>query len=63
MILRQMDRLKNSQEISRIVLATSLDASDDDLAALVVREGGGVYRGSLEDVLSRYYECAKMYRP
>ena len=63
MILRQLDRLKNSQAIDQIILATSLDVSDDELVSVVTKEGGRVYRGSLEDVLSRYYECAKTYRP
>ncbi len=54
MILRQIERLKRSKRLDQIVVATSTDASDDGLAARLLAEGIGVYRGSLEDVLSRF---------
>lgn len=61
MILRQLERLNRSKEISKIVLATSIDESDDMLAATVKTAGYTVYRGSLDDVLERYYTCAAQY--
>lgn len=61
MILRQMERLNRSKEISKIVLATSIDESDDMLAATVETAGYALYRGSLDDVLRRYYTCAAEY--
>ena len=61
MILRQLERLNRSKEISKIVLATSIDESDDMLAATVETAGYAVYRGSLDDVLRRYYACAVEY--
>ena len=63
MILHELERLKPSKRIDKIVLATSRDKSDDTLADIVAAHGFEVYRGSLDDVLDRYYKCAKKYRP
>ena len=54
MILRQIERLRRAKRIDQIVVATSTDASDDGLVERLTAEGIGVYRGSLDDVLSRY---------
>ena len=61
MILRELARLKACTTLDRIVLATSADASDDELAATVQAAGWDVYRGSLDDVLDRYARCAETY--
>ena len=61
MVLREIERLSHSQHIDRLVLATSVDASDDPLCALAEEAGVNIYRGSLDDVLDRYYACAKEY--
>ena len=58
MILHELERLKRSRCIDRIVLATSCDSSDDALAE-TVGSVVDVYRGSLDDVLDRYYQCAQ----
>lgn len=61
MILQELARLKRCRTLDRIVLATSVDASDDELAAAVQAAGYMVYRGSLDDVLDRYARCAALY--
>ena len=61
MVLHELDRLAHSRRIDQIVLATSTDASDDLLYAAIVQAGVNVYRGSLDDVLERYYTCAAQY--
>jgi len=61
MILCELERLSRSVRIDQIVLATSEDASDDPLAETVHAGGYTVFRGSLGDVLGRYYACAKEY--
>ena len=63
MILHELERLQYSKRIDKIVLATSQDKSDDELAKIVVASGVEVYRGSLNDVLDRYYQCAQIYQP
>jgi spore coat polysaccharide biosynthesis protein SpsF len=54
MILQQLARLKAATTITNIVIATSDDSSDDELAAVVSDAGYLVVRGSLDDVLSRF---------
>lgn len=63
MILRHIERLRRSRRIERLVLATSLDASDDGLAAVVAKAGIEISRGSLNDVLDRFIKAAAPYRP
>ena len=48
------DRLSNCKNINKIILATSLDESDDVLALKMMKAGYEVVRGSLDDVLSRF---------
>ncbi len=63
MILYELERLKRSKCIDIIVLATSQDESDNELARIVAQNGVEVFRGNLDDVLDRYYQCAKRYQP
>ena len=63
MIVHEWERLKRSACIQAIVLATSKDASDDDLAGICQSYGVKVFRGCLDDVLTRYYQCALMESP
>lgn len=55
-------RIKQIPEI-RLVVATSTDRSDDDLALVVEKSGGDVFRGSLQDVNSRFVEIVKSIQP
>lgn len=63
MIVHQIDRIKNSKLINKIVLATSENSSDDALVEVCSKYEIEVYRGSLENVLERFYKCAKNYVP
>ena len=54
MILRQIERVARASRIDRLVVATSVDRSDDDLAAVVAGAGVAVHRGPLDDVLARF---------
>ncbi len=62
LILHQVDRIRRMKEIDRLVLATSDDPRDDDLAALCAANGIECYRGDLNDVLKRFYDAAKDIR-
>ena len=59
MIARQIERLDRAAKLSRIVVATSQEASDDPLAAFLTETGVEVFRGSLNDVLGRFAACAQ----
>lgn len=61
MIARQIERLRRSQRISRLIVATSNEASDDPLAKLCGELGIACFRGSLDDVLDRFYQAAKTF--
>ena len=58
LILYQLDRIAKSRTLDKIYLATSTDSSDNNLAAIVEQAGYSVFRGSLNDVLHRYYCCS-----
>ncbi|WP_312166591.1 glycosyltransferase family protein [Phenylobacterium sp.] len=54
MVERQIERLRRSATLSRLIVATSDDASDDVLASFLADIGVEVHRGPLADVLGRY---------
>lgn len=61
MIFRQIERMARCKNIDRIVVATSSQRSDDALAAECRDRSIEVFRGSLSDVLSRFYTVASTY--
>ena len=56
-----IDRMKRCKNIDQLILATSTDPSDDRLEEIAHREGIYVFRGSLDNVSSRFYEAAKFF--
>lgn len=54
MILRQIERVRRTTSIDRLLVATSTEPGDDPLAAAVEADGVPVFRGSLDDVLDRF---------
>src|SRR5882724_7865649 len=54
MIGRQVERLRRATRIDKLVVATSIDPSDDPLAAYCESLELTVFRGPLNDVLERY---------
>lgn len=63
MLLRQIERVKRSITIDKLVLATSTDTSDNPLENLCSENGISCFRGSLNDVLDRFYKAALPYKP
>jgi spore coat polysaccharide biosynthesis protein SpsF len=61
MIGRQIERIRRSRHIDRLVIATSDDPSDDPVAAYGESLGVDVARGSLHDVLSRFLTALDRY--
>ncbi len=60
-LLHLLSRLKHSQLIKKIVVATTTDKKDDIIAELVTGWGFEVFRGSENDLLDRYYQAAKRF--
>jgi spore coat polysaccharide biosynthesis protein SpsF len=54
----QIERLKRANEADELVIATTTNNTDQPIVELCKRLGVAYYRGSEEDVLSRYYEAA-----
>lgn len=62
MIERMMGQLKGARTLDDIVVATSGDASDDELAAHLENRGFRVFRGDHDDVLGRYAAASEWAR-
>lgn len=63
MILRQLERLQRSTAIDTLVVATSVEPSDDPLVELMESEGITIRRGPLADVASRFAMVASEFSP
>ncbi len=63
MMIRQIERIKRSNLIDKIIVATSTDKTDDEIEVVCKNYNIEYFRGSLNDVLDRYYQLAKLYNP
>ena len=63
MLERQIERLRRARRMDKLVVATSTDASDDPIAALCRQLAVDCFRGSLDDVLDRFYQAARPHAP
>lgn len=52
-------RLKHCKTVDNIIVATTKNAIDDEIANFVDEEGVDIFRGSELNVLARYYHAAK----
>ena len=57
-----IDRLQQIKNLNKIVIATTTLDEDNKIEELVTELGINCFRGSSEDVLSRYYFAAKEYK-
>ena len=63
MLVRQIERLRRSNLIDNLVVATSTEVDDDAIAAICVDDGVKCFRGSLADVLDRFYQVVTHLQP
>jgi spore coat polysaccharide biosynthesis protein SpsF len=63
MLAHQIQRIGRCKTVDRLVLATSEEGADDAVAALADQTGILCYRGSLDDVLDRFYRAALPHTP
>jgi len=61
LIAWMIDRAKLMTSANNIIIATSVNAQDDVLEEIAIREEVDFYRGSEEDVIERLYESAKKF--
>lgn len=62
MLLRQLERVRLSRKITRLVVATTTDPADDVVVKLCLQNGIPCFRGSVSDVLDRYYQSAYKFQ-
>jgi spore coat polysaccharide biosynthesis protein SpsF len=63
MLLRQIERIKCSVNIDQLLVATSVEESDDPIVKLCIDNNIKYFRGDLENVLDRFYHAALPYSP
>ena len=61
MIYWQIQRILKAKKVDSLVVVTSTDSTDDPLANFLQENYVDVYRGSLDNVLSRFINVAEMY--
>jgi spore coat polysaccharide biosynthesis protein SpsF (cytidylyltransferase family) len=62
LIGRIVDRVKQSEMIDRVIIATTTSPHDDSLMEWCKHNGIEGFRGSEFNVLERYYQCAMFYK-
>lgn len=61
MLAIQLTRLLQASTADKVVVATSSETSDTPIETLCQQLQVACYRGDLNDVLARYYHCAKAF--
>ena len=62
MLSLQIERIQRSKKIDKLIVATSNDRSDSDIDNLCINIQIPCFRGSLDDVLDRFYQTAMQYK-
>ncbi|MCK4542952.1 MAG: glycosyltransferase family protein [Spirochaetales bacterium] len=62
LLMYQVERVRESKLLDKVIVATSALPKDDVITDFCERNNIDCFRGSENDVLSRYYECAKKYK-
>lgn len=57
-----IEQMKNCKKVDKIIVATSDDKEDDVIEKFVSNLGIDCFRGELNNVLDRYYKCAKKFK-
>ncbi len=63
MLAQHIERLSRAETLEKLVVATSDGDQDDAIEGLCEDIGTDFFRGSLDDVLDRFYCCAQRYQP
>ena len=61
MLGRVVDRARRAKRVDQVVVATTIDPADDEVAKYCSQQGYAYYRGSQQDVLDRFYQTALAY--
>ena len=58
-----INRILQAKNISKLVIATTTEKPDDAIVEIAEKTGVDYFRGSVNDVLDRFYQAAKQYEP
>lgn len=58
-----IERIRKAKNINQLIVATTMEPEADAIVDIATAYNCGVYRGSLTDVLDRYYQAAKTEFP
>ncbi len=61
MLARVVMRARRARTLDQVVVATTVDPSDDPITDFCRERGFPCFRGDLYDVLDRYYQAAKLF--
>jgi spore coat polysaccharide biosynthesis protein SpsF len=61
MLVHVVERARRAHSVERAIIATTTDPSDDGIQQLCNERGYLCFRGSMPDVLDRYYQTAREY--
>tara|TARA_E500000331_G_scaffold249814_1_gene240265 strand:+ start:169 stop:912 length:744 start_codon:yes stop_codon:yes gene_type:complete len=56
-----INQLRESKYLQKIIVATTTNPEDNEIVEFCEKMDVDVFRGESDDVLSRYYECAKFF--
>jgi spore coat polysaccharide biosynthesis protein SpsF len=59
---RMVERVQKAKRVDETVVATTIDSSDEAIVDYCKKAGIACYRGSLQDVLDRYYQAAVLHK-
>ena len=62
LLKRLIDRVRATPGIDEVVVATTTDQSDDCLSMWCAEHALPVYRGCVDDVLDRFWQCLQKYK-
>jgi spore coat polysaccharide biosynthesis protein SpsF len=61
MLARVVERARRAETVDGVVVATTTDSADDAIARFCAERKYHCYRGSMQDVLDRYYQTASAF--
>lgn len=60
-ILYVIKQLQQSKLCNQIIIATTIQSEDEKIVEFAEKKSIAYFRGSIEDCLDRYYQCAKKF--
>lgn len=57
-----LSQIKYCKKLKKIIVATTTKSEDDQIIEFLKKNNVNYFRGSSDDVLDRYYQCAKKFK-